>query len=221
MVACLFVAGSSVALKSDRSQPALINADEIEIDFKTGDRVYIGNVTIVQGSIRLNADKLIASFKGSKLERATAFGSPAVFKQRPDDADGDVVGTGNKMVIDETTQLVTLTDNASLTQADGATISSETIIYDMETEKLKASGGTKTKKPADGSSKSTAPATNAPTTESAKAAADTNSAAKAVSQAANASSGSATKASNSGQPSITNESGRMRIVIPPRKKTEN
>ncbi len=39
------------ALESDRDQPALIEADEVELDFGSGQRIYRGNVSIKQGTI--------------------------------------------------------------------------------------------------------------------------------------------------------------------------
>ena len=80
------------AYKTDRDQPATLDADEFDLDFQTGVRTYRGNVVYQQGSIRLYADELVAHMKDNKLERAVARGNPAKFSQRPDDSDTDVVG---------------------------------------------------------------------------------------------------------------------------------
>jgi len=52
----LFPARFATALDSDRNQPAAFKAQDIEIDFNTGQRTYRGNVTIQQGTLRMKAD---------------------------------------------------------------------------------------------------------------------------------------------------------------------
>ena len=57
------------ALESDRDQPALIEADEVELDFGSGQRIYRGNVSIKQGTIRIIADELELFTRGSSWKR--------------------------------------------------------------------------------------------------------------------------------------------------------
>lgn len=136
-----------MALKSDKSQPATIEADEVEMDFRTGKRTYQGNVSVQQGTMRITADKLIATYEDNKLTEATAFGNPAVFRQRPEGKDQDVVGKAKRLKLDQVQDLVTLDENASLTQ-DADTIEGKTIVYNLETEKMLVQGGTTTAEPA-------------------------------------------------------------------------
>ncbi|MBA1331005.1 LptA protein, partial [Candidatus Endoriftia persephone str. Guaymas] len=46
------------ALSGDREQPIYLEADSVEIDEASGVSVYIGNVVVSQGSMRLEADKM-------------------------------------------------------------------------------------------------------------------------------------------------------------------
>ncbi|MFT6712331.1 MAG: lipopolysaccharide export system protein LptA, partial [Arenicella sp.] len=85
-----------LALSTDRDQPAEIEADDIEFDFKNGTRTYIKNVLVVQGTLRITADKVIANYGEKDLENATAWGSLARFKQRPDDKPDDTEGWARK-----------------------------------------------------------------------------------------------------------------------------
>lgn len=137
LVACTQV----MAMKSDKTQPATIEADEVEMDFRTGERTYQGNVSVQQGTMRITADKLIATYKDNKLAKATAFGNPAVFRQRPEGKDQDVVGKAKRLELDQIQDLVTLNENASLTQ-DADTIEGKTIVYNLDTEKMLVQGGT-------------------------------------------------------------------------------
>ena len=136
----------SMALSTDKDQPADISADRITFDMKTGYRVYLRDVLITQGTLNIKADKLIAKYKDGKLETATAWGNMAKFRQRPDGKDNDVFGSAKKMILNETENTLTLIDNASLKQA-GNTAKGKKIIYNMATHRLQVIGsaGIKTK----------------------------------------------------------------------------
>jgi lipopolysaccharide export system protein LptA len=135
----------AAALESDRDQPAVIDADAVDIDFASGLRVYYGNVKLRQGTLRLDADKLEVRFKDDELESAIAVGEPAVFRQRPDGKDVDVVGEAKFIHLDEANNIVTLTREAVITQGKDS-ISGKTITYNMATDKMQVrSGGAPTR----------------------------------------------------------------------------
>ena len=96
LVAGITFSMQSSALSSDKDQPAQIEADETEVDFKTGVRTLTSNVLVIQGTLRIKADKLVANYKGSELITAVADGSLARFKQRPDGQPNDVEGSAKK-----------------------------------------------------------------------------------------------------------------------------
>jgi lipopolysaccharide export system protein LptA len=133
----------ALAYKTDRSQPATLDADEFDLDFQTGIRTYRGNVVYQQGSIRLYADELIAYIKDDKLERAVARGNPAKFSQRPDDSETDIVGFALRIELNDVEQIVILQDRAKVTQ-DANTITGKRIVYNMATEKVKVRSGKRT-----------------------------------------------------------------------------
>lgn len=132
----------ALALKSDRDQPADIEADDIEFDFKKGTRTYINNVLAIQGTLRLKADKLFAEYNGSELKSATVWGSLARFKQRPDGKDHDVEGWAKKIIVNQQSNTLTLIGNAALKQGPD-TARGDTIVYNMATDTLKVQGGAK------------------------------------------------------------------------------
>lgn len=148
-VITLLIPATGMTLSTDRDQPATIEADEVEMDFKTGVRTYKGNVVVVQGTLRIVGDKLIVNYKDDQFETATAWGNPAEFKQRPDGKDQDVIGKGRKILLNQVNNTLTLYTSASLKQA-GDTAIGEEIIYNMETDKMTVKsvgpGGAKTKK---------------------------------------------------------------------------
>jgi len=135
------VAQAVVSLEADSDQPAQIYADDIEFDFQTGVRTYIGNVTVEQGTRYIVADKLIANYdKDGNLTTANAWGNPARFKQRPDDKDIDTIGVGDEIIINQLENTLTLLQAAELTQGVN-TARGENIVYNMNTDKLSIKGG--------------------------------------------------------------------------------
>lgn len=142
MMACLALYGSAVnALTSDREQPATIEADEVEFDFRTGERTYKGNVVVVQGTLRITGEKVVVQYdnENQQIETATSWGSPATFKQRPDGKEHDVYGEGDEIVLNELENTLTLIENAVMTQA-GNTAKGNRIVYDIATDRMTVKG---------------------------------------------------------------------------------
>lgn len=131
---------TSFALSTDRDQPADIDADDVEINFKTGERIFKGNVQVIQGTLRIKADKIVAIYEAGELTEATAYGSPAKFRQRPDGKEHDVEGEGQTIFVDETNNTLTLKKNATLKQGYDTARGKE-IFYDMANDTLKVKGG--------------------------------------------------------------------------------
>lgn len=205
---------SAFALPSDREQPAQIEADETEIDFKTGTRILTSNVLVIQGTLRLKADKLVANYnKEGELVKAVADGSLARFKQRPEGEPNDVEGWGKKIIIDYPTNTLTLIGKAALNQG-GSTARGDTIVYNMATDKLQIKGGSSF----DSTGKDGKIAPQRKIKD--PFADDVKDAPKATTKKPN----STTPDNNSDtdQPEVEPvKSGRSRLILQPRKKTDN
>ncbi len=183
------------ALDSDRNQPAVIDADEVDIDLETGERIYRRNVYMQQGTIRVKADEVVTLIKNGKLRNAIAVGRPAIFRQRPEGKETDVIAKGNKMEIDEVADLVTLTGNPASVEQEGNVVTGKTIVYNMSTSKVKIRGGS----------------SESPTSQQDEQIAEQNDNAEPEQTSEKAESSTAT----------TDESGRARMTIPPRKKSQS
>jgi lipopolysaccharide export system protein LptA len=131
---------SALALESDRDQSALIEADEVELDFGSGKRIYRGNVSVRQGTIRILADEIELFYRGEQLDHAVAKGNPAVFRQRPEGKDHDIIGTGQTIELDEVHNIVTFITDAQLRQGRDS-IEGQRIVYDMAQDRMKVRGG--------------------------------------------------------------------------------
>ena len=64
----------ALALESDRSAPINIEADQVDLDQSKGIAKYLGNVSLVQGSIKINADSIKVYAKDGQLDRANILG---------------------------------------------------------------------------------------------------------------------------------------------------
>lgn len=135
----LYPAEVAIALDSDRDQPAIVDAQDIEIDFATGRWIYRGDVTIQQGTLHMTADEIHLFFDDDVLQRAIAHGQPAVFRQQPEGSDHLIRGQAQTIEIDEIENVAIFSGEAKL-QRHRDTIMGETIIYHMETEKMTVRG---------------------------------------------------------------------------------
>jgi lipopolysaccharide export system protein LptA len=134
---------AALATDSDRGQPIVIDADEVEMDFRTGLRTYRGNVRVTQGSLNITGDRLVLHYLDDELEKSLVYGQsgrPATFRQRPQGADEDVYGEGRTIEMNEITNTLILTTDAVLIQGD-ATARGDTIVYDLVNERLVIRGG--------------------------------------------------------------------------------
>ncbi|MFP6680616.1 MAG: lipopolysaccharide transport periplasmic protein LptA [Gammaproteobacteria bacterium] len=112
----LLLAADAMALATDSKQPIEIQADFAELDDKEGKTIYVGNVVVIQGSIKMTGDKLKVNFSEERdLEDVYIEGRPAYFKQTPDSGE-DVEGEGLLIEYHAQKNLLHLIQKARLTQ---------------------------------------------------------------------------------------------------------
>jgi len=155
LLALVLVAGQSWALSTDSQQPIEIEADFAELDDEEGTTVYIGNVVVIQGSIRMTGDRLRVNFTPEKdLKDAYLEGRPATFKQSPDRAE-DVEGEALLIEYHALESLLNLIDKAKVTQGERL-FEGHRINYDTEKSIItarssRAGSADKDEQPKDGS----------------------------------------------------------------------
>jgi lipopolysaccharide export system protein LptA len=132
------------ALPDDHQQPIKIESDRAEQNDKKGTTTYEGSVVIRQGSIKINADKVIVYSEASQVDKIICIGKPAHYQQRPNPLDGLVLASGNTIEYHLSTDKIYLLKNASLEQ-NGSIITGEKIDYDLKAEVVKATAGDNTK----------------------------------------------------------------------------
>ncbi len=135
-LALLCLAGSVMALDSDRQQPIYIDADRVELDEAKGLNTYTGAVVVVQGTMQINSDTLVIHTENRKPTRYVANGKPARYKQQPN----DVVATSRQMeyVIGE--KKLYLRGDAHITR-QGDVFQGDQLVYDTVRDLVTGSGG--------------------------------------------------------------------------------
>ena len=146
---CVAVANYVFALSSDSEQNIEIEADTAEMDDINKTTVYRGNVVINQGSIRMTGHTMTVHFdKNNDVKLVILNGSPATYRQLPDNSDTYDKAEALKMKYYALKNNIILIDNALVTQ-EGLMFSGQKIEYDTELSKVKAESlPNKTKKDA-------------------------------------------------------------------------
>ena len=125
------------ALESDSEQPIYIDSNKAFYDEKQQTSTYTGDVYATQGSIRIDADKLVVYMTDGNITKLIATGKPSKFKQLPAVGKEEIYGEGliNEFYPDK--NLLIFMKDASVWQGD-AKQSSEYIEYDTKNSLLKA-----------------------------------------------------------------------------------
>lgn len=136
LLACL-AGPAAQALQDDKDQPIHITTDEALRDEKTGMTVYRGNVEMVQGTIRIYADRITFYHEENEAQRIVAEGSPARMQQQPEPDAPLMHAHGNTIEYFRTEDRVQLRENAQVEQ-DGQLVTGDQIDYFINQQLVKA-----------------------------------------------------------------------------------
>lgn len=138
----LLLAGFSLqaqALSTDVEKPVSIEANSVVFNKNAGTAVYAGRVEIVQGTLRITADRIEINAPGNEIQTMKATGNPVQFRQTMDSGK-NAVGQAKLMQYFVKQKRLQLSGNASLKQDQDA-FTSNSIEYSTATGELKAGGG--------------------------------------------------------------------------------
>ena len=109
----------ALAKTGDTDQPIHIESDQQSLDMQGNVVTFTGNVVVTQGTIKINADKVVVTRPGGEKgkEVIDGFGNPATFYQMQDNGK-PVKGRASKMHYELQNDFVVLTGNAHLEQLD-------------------------------------------------------------------------------------------------------
>lgn len=132
----------ALALPEDNQQPIAVQADRAEHSSKLNKAttLYIGNVSMQQGSLVIRGDKVTILSENRAVSEIIATGSPAQFTQQPA-ADQPVVLAKAETIHYRLSQdSISLLEQASLSQGESF-VTGNHIDYNMLTAEVKAIGG--------------------------------------------------------------------------------
>jgi lipopolysaccharide export system protein LptA len=142
--ALVLLTGNAWALSTDKDQPVSIEADSVDIDEAKEIAIYRGNVILIQGSINLNAEKVVVYNFQSDNSHIVATGEQVKFSQRPDNSDELIKGRANKAEYGINSTKLELTGKAVLVKGKN-TFKNDKIIYDRVKALVKAGTSAKGK----------------------------------------------------------------------------
>jgi lipopolysaccharide export system protein LptA len=125
------------ALESDPDQPITIDSNTATYDDVTATSTYTGNVISIQGSIKVNSDKLVVYFVDGDAEKLVFTGDKAKFKQTPNPGAEDITGEALIGEYYPKKNLLLLINEATVWQGS-ATYTSDLIEYDSKRSIVKA-----------------------------------------------------------------------------------
>ena len=129
-----------LAADADRKRPIYLEADRVEIDDESSISTYSGDVRIVQGSMELNASKVVLYLEKREPTRYVATGAPARFTERPEDADEDLIATAPTIEYRVREDELHLLGGGEVNQGPN-TFTGETIVYLVNQNQIRATGG--------------------------------------------------------------------------------
>ena len=134
----LCFASPATALDDDQDQPLFIEADAAELDDQQSISLYIGNVEVEQGSMRIFADEVLVHHRPNRQpQKIIAVGNPVRYRQALDDDPDEVNGHARRMEYEADRDEITLIDEAELTQGEDR-FASDRIVYNRITERVTA-----------------------------------------------------------------------------------
>lgn len=106
LIVLAITAAPAYAEQADRNQPVNLEADRITIDDARKVHVFEGNVRLSQGSLRIEAARIVVAQDPSGFQRGTAEGSPARFEQQREGRDETVSGQAARIEYDARSERV-------------------------------------------------------------------------------------------------------------------
>ena len=137
LLAILSLPTLSWALPEDSQQEIQISSDSASLDKIQGLIIYTGNVKMTQGTLNIQADKIILTRNNDGLQKVKALGNPAHYEQVISLQEGKTQASGNTIIYHAASEELVLIDNAAL-EKQGNLFSGEKIVYLINEQRIKA-----------------------------------------------------------------------------------
>lgn len=135
----LLVTPAAPAQELDRNLPFQIDAAAIELDQKTGSAVYRGKVVLVQGSMRIEADRVEVQMDKRRLANVVATGKPVRLRALLENKDDELLANAERIVYRASARTVELSGNAWVRQGADE-FRAQHMTYGLDNKRLSADG---------------------------------------------------------------------------------
>ena len=125
-----WVPATASAVPIDAEQPMHIRAQAAEFDHPNGRAVYLGEVEVRQGTLRVTGERMTVHYLDARLVRITASGEPARYRQRSAEDGGLVRASASLITYLPGEERIELSGEARLAQAKND-VAGELIHYDI------------------------------------------------------------------------------------------
>jgi len=133
---------TAVAERADRDKPVNLEADRVDLDDAKKEAVFVGSVTLTQGTMTIKADKIIVKQDAEGFQYGIAYGNPAHFRQKREGYDEYIEGFSERLEYDGKADKVQMFTNARI-QRGGDEVRGDYIAYNAVTEFFQVIGGGK------------------------------------------------------------------------------
>lgn len=138
----LGIALPASAERADRDKPVNLEADRVDLDDAKKEAVFVGSVTLTQGTLTIKADKIIVKQDAEGFQYGIAYGNPAHFRQKREGYDDYIEGFSERLEYDGKADKVQMFTNARM-QRGGDEVRGDYISYNAVTEFFQVIGGGK------------------------------------------------------------------------------
>jgi lipopolysaccharide export system protein LptA len=127
------------AENADRDKPIHLESDRVTIDDVKQTSVFEGNVELTQGTLDIQADKIVMTQDKLGNKHCTATGNPASFRQKHEGSDEYMEGYGERIEYDTRAETVDFYGQARVKRGQDD-IQGDHIAYSTRTEVFEVSG---------------------------------------------------------------------------------
>ncbi len=138
VLALLAGAGTAHAERADRDKPIHLEANRVVMDDSKQVSSFEGRVQLTQGTLLIQADKIVVREDAQGYQHLTATGNPARFRQRYEGSDDYAEGDGDRIEYDTRAETVDFFGQArvkrGLNEVSGAqiTYSTKTEVFEVQ-----------------------------------------------------------------------------------------
>jgi len=134
----------SMAERADRDKPMQMDADRVTVDDPNQSSTFEGKVRMTQGTLLIEASKIVVTQDKKGYSQVNASGKPAQFRQKRDGVNEYAEAFGERIEYDSQAEIANIYGQARV-KRDGDDVRGEHIIYNTKTGIFQVFGATEKK----------------------------------------------------------------------------